>query len=400
MTEQVAPPKRLKQPDPTTGAKRTKQIKLPLVGIVGAAGKTTTAWLLTAMLEGSDKEVGTWTSSGVYVDRTLRSDELHAWELAVFAARAREVDALVQEVPSVLANGLQAGAFHQIITTSICGPDDACRRDSTSSRDRDAVVRAVQSLQEDGSVIANADDLLIVEALESIPCNVFYYALHEANPILQAHLETGGDACWVENGWIVLRRGAKTERLMRIEAIPLALSGHLSYQLQNVLAATASALVLDVQLSVVRDVLRAFLPDPSRQPASSTMSHESGARVVIDTPRSIWGMRQLARSVRATCQRRMIIATDCLPQFPLDRLVEVGRLIGQYSGFTMMFSDSNDEDRVRALRDGIAMSDVPTVVVVSTDAPASMDQIAEKLRPGDTALILTGDNALSSSIRL
>src|SRR5690606_9790111 len=321
---------------------------LPLIAIVGAAGKSTTGWLLTDIVEASGREVGAWLSSGVYVDRTIRNDELHAWELAVLAARAREIDLLVQEIPSVLASRLAPDSLQIVITTSICGSDAACRRDEAAARDRAAVIQAVRALRSDGLAIANADDLLVVHALEEGNHKSIYYALHEANPVLRRHLEGGGSAFWVQDGWLVCSLDGKFERIVPTTSLTWALNGELSYQLQNAMAATAAAMAIGIDIQHVRDALRSFAPDSDRLPGSSNVFETDDTRIIVDQPRSTWALKHLVRAVRSTTAKRVLAVTDGLPQFDLDDLTEVGRLIGSSCGVAMIYSAAVDEARVDA----------------------------------------------------
>ncbi len=381
----------------TSEQSRPEKRCLPLVGIVGAAGKTTTGWLLTYMIEASGREVGAWLTSGVYVDHQLRSDELHAWELAVMAARAREVQVLVQEIPSVLAGRLSPGSLRMAVITAICGSDAACRRDDAAARDREAVINAIQSLHKDGITVANADDLLVVDALETGKPDHIYYALHEANPVLRTHLDLEGRACWVQDGWIVCRFGENFERIVPTTVIPATLDGHLSYQIQNALAATAAALALGIEIKFVRDVLRAFSPSSDRQPASSNILELNGSRVLLDRPRSTWALKHLARSVRATTAKRVLSVVDTLQQFSEADLPEAGRLIGASSGVVVIYASGTDNaTRVQALRAGLMACDAPPVILSRDETLTTPGQVVSMLQPGDTGLILIGESSLTA----
>lgn len=363
---------------------------LPLIAIVGAAGKSTTGWLLTDIVEAAGREVGAWLSSGVYVDHKIRNDELHAWELAVLAARAREIDLLIQEIPAVLASRLAPSSLQIVITTSICGSDAACRRDEAAARERDAVIQAVRSLRPDGIAVANADDLLVVHAIEEGNYRSIFYALHEANPVLRGHLAEGGSACWIQDGWLVCSIDGKFERIVPAASLAAALDGELSYQLQNALAATAAALALGIDLKYVRDVLRTFVPDSDRLPGSSNLFETDDTRIIVDQPRSTWALKHLARAVRATTAKRVLAVTDCLLQFDRDELVEVGRLIGSSCGVVMIYAAPDEEDRVEALREGLAASELPPIILARETPLPSLAQVQSMLQPGDTGLVLLG----------
>jgi cyanophycin synthetase len=368
---------------------------LPLIAVTGAAGKSTTAWLLANLFESSGSVVGAWISSGVYLDGTLRSDELHAWELAVNAARAREIDVLIQEVPSVLATRLPHGAIQMAVITSICGSDQSCRRHGSAERELNAVINVIQSLDPQGRVVANADDLLIVDALEKLSSQTIYYALHEGNPVLRSHLDNGGSACWIDDGWVVYRDGQGSRAVVQVSRIPSTLAGHLSYQVQNVLAATAAALALGIDPAMVASRLSAYSTDPLRQPGTANLLERDGRRVIIDRPRSVWSLKQLVRSVRATAGKRVFVVTGCLPYLSQSEAGDAARAIAALGGVIVFHGENGSVDRRECIKAGFASAKVPPVTFQMDDEAAAIERVFDMMHAGDTAIILADDGRLA-----
>jgi cyanophycin synthetase len=331
----------------------------------------------------------------VYLDGTLRSDELHAWELAVNAARAREIDALIQEIPSVLASRLPQGAIQMAVITSICGSDQSCRRDSSTERELGAIAKVLGAVSPHGMVIANADDLLVVDALERFNHSAIYYALHEGNPVLRAHLDAGGSACWIDDGWIVYRDGERSAALAPVCRVGPTIEGNLSYQVQNVLAATAAALATGIEPDAVAACLTASTSVPHRHPGTTNRIERGGGQIIIDRPKSVWALKQLMRSVRATTARRILVVVGGLPRLSPDETTDAARVIAAPGGVVFMHGTNGSAERRERILTGLASATAPPVTFHLESERAAINRVLEMLQPGDTAIILADDARLS-----
>ena len=72
------------------------------------------------------------------------------------------------------------------------------------------------------------------------------------------HLAEGGLAATVRDGWIVLCDGPRETRLANLDRVPLVHRGLVTFQVENVLAASAAAWRLGVPLELVRLGLESF----------------------------------------------------------------------------------------------------------------------------------------------
>lgn len=370
--------------------------KLPLVAIAGSAGKTSTGWMLVRILEQAGREVGAWLSNGVYVDRTLRHDELHAWELATFAARAKEIDVLVQEIPSVLAGGLPENSVGVGVFTSICGSDGHCQRGPAARKEQKAVETLAAAIG-DGRLVANADDLMIVDAVAQDNRNITYYALNGGNPILREHVRTGGDACWIHNGWVKVQLDGTKRRIIRADHLPNTLDGHILFQVQNALAAIAAALPIlgpDVDF---RDILRRHGDHDSRLNSGVQVVTDGHRTILADQPRTVLSVKQLARGIRAFGARRVVVVVRDLEMLDGNEVSEAARILGSLAGIAVLV-----EDRIRPalfdrLKQAMMSSTDPPAIVVRQQSEATTSNVHALLEDGDAALLLTSDPASIAS---
>ena len=361
------------------------------VAISGTVGKSSTAAMLSKLLETSGNEIAAWLSDGVYVNRTMRNDELHAWELATNAARAGEIDVLIQEIPSVLAGTIPADWFNVGIFTSICGSDDSCQRDRNSQRMQDLTASLALKLTSNASVVANADDPMIVEALaESVP-SMFIYALNRQNPILRNHLSDGGNACWVDNGWIKVQHDGQRYRIIQTNELANSLQGRLSFQVQNTLAALSAAfIILGVKAAAIDH--REFFEASRRTPRGGLRIIKSAfGSLIVDCPRSVQSIRSLVRGIRAYGPRRVIVAMTSTGALSSENIFEVSRIAGDLAGITILDEASVSADLQQSAIAGMLAADNPPVIVRRAGIASIANHIRAIASGDDVALVLTDD---------
>ncbi len=361
---------------------------LPLITISGASGKTSTGWLLVRLLELAGIDVAAWLSDGVYVDGEIRQDELHAWELATNATRAREIDALVQEVPSVLASNLPANSTFIAVLTSICGSDEQCQRDVTMKRDQQAVEIVSAAVRADGHIVANADDLQIADAAISSGRAITYYAMNAGNPILRNHLEAGGDAAWIQNGWVKIQLAGKRRRIVKLHELPVTLAGHLIFQVQNVLAAIAAFMALTGDAdSLTAAVSKSAIDRSNARHKGVSIRYEGTRTIVSDDPRSLSAIRQLVRGVRAFGAKRVIHLVGRFDALSRDEARDAARILGSLGGIAIL-SEDRSSDQIDAIKSGLMNSDNPPVILVRPPDELTDAYIHRLLNDGDVAIVL------------
>jgi cyanophycin synthetase len=360
----------------------------PLITISGASGKTSTGWLLVRLFEHAGIDVAAWLSDGVYVDGEIRQDELHAWELATNATRAREIDALVQEVPSVLASNLPANSTFIAVLTSICGSDEQCQRDVTMKRDQQAVEIVSAAVREDGHIVANADDLQIAEAAISSGKTVTYYAMNGANPILRNHIAAGGNAVWTQNGWVKIQFAGKRRRIVKLNELPVTLAGHLIFQVQNALAAIAAFMILTGDADALAAAVSKSARDRSKARHKGVSIRYEGTRTIVsDNPRSLAAIRQLVRGVRAFGAKRVIHLLGKFDALSRDEARDAARILGSLGGIAILAEDESS-DQIDAIKAGLMNSDNPPVILVRQPDELTDAYINNLLNDGDVAIVL------------
>lgn len=341
-------------------------------------------------MRAANGSIGAWLTSGVYVDGEKLEGELRPWSRVLLAAKYGELDVVIQEMEAavVVGAGLPSRTYPCAVLTTICGNDDSCRLSMSTELEERSLQAVADAVREDGFIVANADDLSVVATAQTAPADTIYFALHPDNPILQRHLAEGGRAVWVEGGHIVSGDAAGCEPIVAVSEIPATLDGSFIFQIQNAMAAIATALEVNVEPQVIANALRAFLPETDRQAGSCNVLEARGASIVVDSPKETWTLKMLARGVKHHPRRRSIVVSGCFPDLSIDDAREAGRILGTLGGVVVLHNDDAQDPRLQSIKAGIASNHVPPLVLVLGSESAAIDQMLQSVNTGDTALVL------------
>lgn len=366
---------------------------LPIISIAGTRGKSTVAWMLTAILDAAGLTHGSWLSSGVYVQGESEEGELGPWSRIVLAARHRELDIAIQElVPeTVVGAGLPEATYPVAIVTTLCGNNEACLLTAESRLARRSLEMVMRSVRPDGIIVANADDFDVASISQHTDAERWLYALHPENPALQQHMLSGGNGVWIADGVVNVSRAGLTEVLMSAENVTATLDGTILFQLHNVLAATAAALAIGLEAHDVRRGLTGFEPSVEYQPGACNIIRFNDATIIVDSPHQIASLRMVARGIRHKPHRRTIVVSGCLSGFVDDQLGEGGRILGGLGGVVVLHGEHADERRIETIRRGIASAPIPPLVMLMKDEGRAIDYVLNTIAPKDVALIIAGE---------
>ncbi|MBX5444494.1 hypothetical protein [Sphaerobacter sp.] len=372
------------------GERRTRA--LPLVGVAGTRGKSTTVWLLDAMLTTAGRSTGLWSSTGVYVRGVRQPGELGPWSRVLAAVGSGELDVALQELetPLVTSVGLPEGIYPLAGITTLCGNNEDCLLSPEFSSGALAQAIVARAVRPDGLLVLNADDMAVLEAASQTKATTVLFALHPDNPALRRHLEQGGCGVWVADGSVVVGDALDQRAVVRVDEARFTLDGALIFQVQNLLCSVALAVALDVPDAAIREAVRAFSPDPVRLPGSCNIFHKRGATIVLDTARQVWTLKSLIRGIRHQPHRRTIIVAGFFSHLPEDQIVDAGRLLGRLGGVVILHQET-ERPIVELLKTGIAQNEIPPLVLAMPTEQQAFAHAFRMLSEGDLCLLITDD---------
>ncbi|MFQ5912716.1 MAG: UDP-N-acetylmuramoyl-L-alanine--D-glutamate ligase [Nitrospinota bacterium] len=327
--------------------------KVPVIGVTGTNGKTTTASLISTALQGAGLLAPAVGNIGSPFISALSSPE--------------SPDLLVVEVSSFQLEWVETFRPHIAVVTNIT-PDHLDRH-----QDLEEYVgwkRRIFAAQEAGDyLILNADDERVSGFAEESRAEVRFFGRRESV----------ADGACLEEDRLVLRRGGHSTSVLRREAFPL----HGVHNVENALAAIAASAICGISPEATGRALQAFRPMEHRL---TLVRERRGVRWYNDSKGTNVGAT--ARSIESFDAPIVLIAggrdkhSDLTPLRPLVRdRVKALILIGESRArFRSAFAGLTECVEAESMREAVDAADRaarPGDLVLLSPACASFDMFTD-----------------------
>lgn len=263
-----------------------KPSRIPIVGVTGVNGKTTTTRLVAHILGCSGKNVGMTCTDGIYVNhRRIDTGDCSGPQSAKAILLNPTVEAAVFETArgGMLREGLGFDHCDVAIVTNV-GEGDHLGISDIDTKEKLAEVKRilVEGVAPHGSAILKADDPLVAAMADKCPGSVVFFALDGNHELLVKRRKEGGRVAFVRDHAIMLADGAHEIRLLTLDRIPLTHNGRVGFQVENVLASTAACWALGMPCEQIRTGLESFSAQMDKIPGRFNLIEMNGATVIVD----------------------------------------------------------------------------------------------------------------------
>jgi cyanophycin synthetase len=235
--------------------------RIPVIGITGSHGKTMTTKLLAHLLKPLGKFLGVCHSEGLqFGDRHAPSKQgdrlfgtqgvlLHPWtEIAICETSAESII-----LEGVGYDRCQIGVVLNVGTEHLgLGYIDTLEQMTKVKR---CVVDVVLPT---GTAVLNADDVHVAAMASYCKGSVLFFSRDATNTLINSHREAGGRAVFLQDESIHLTDGKGLRFLCALSEVSLPMSGHLSFHLENVLAAVGAAWAMGLNDEALVNGLRSL----------------------------------------------------------------------------------------------------------------------------------------------
>jgi cyanophycin synthetase len=284
---------------------------VPVLLVTGTNGKTTTVRLLAAMLSETGTVAGVTSTDRIEVggEVVARGDfSGPVGARALLQDRRVEVAILETARGGILRRGLAVDRAKAALITNISADHlgEFGVYDLPSLAASKMVVTRV--VEPDGRVVLNADDPQLLAAAGKVMAPVTWFSLDPAHPKVRERLEAGGEACFLEDGTLVLARGTERTAVVRVEEVPITFGGAARHNIANALGAIGMAMALGLPVEAMAAGLRRVGGTPEDNPGRANLFERNGVRILVDyahNPNGLKALLDIARSLPA--ERHLMI---------------------------------------------------------------------------------------------
>jgi cyanophycin synthetase len=362
--------------------------RIPIAGITGTNGKTTTSRMLAHILKGTGQTVGMTSTDGVYIDGHLTvKGDMTGPVSAQIVLRDPSVEVAVLET----ARGglLKRGLGYRKSKVAAClniAADHLGMRGIDTLEQLAELKRIVVEVAQDVAVL-NADDELCLKMADYTQAKrLCYFTLNSNHELVREHIRAGGLAVVLEQGinghMITLFDGGAHIPLLWTHLIPATLEGKAIHNVQNAMCAAAMAHAMDCSLEDIRLGLRTFDTSFFQAPGRMNVFDEHPFKVILDyahNPAAVEAMCRTAGQLTISGKRIVVLAA------PGDRRDEdidnIARLAAPH--FDLFLCKADDDRR------GRGFDEVPTRLKKELIA-SGVDESQIMLIPDEATCLQTG----------
>lgn len=352
--------------------------RMKVVGVTGTNGKTTTAWMLRAILQRAGKRCGLlgtilYDTGRRILDASITTPEsVDVQEyLAEMAAERMEYASMEVSSHALCMRRVDLVHFSGAVFTNLSAEHMDYHR--TISAYRDAKARLFRDLGPAAFAVLNADD----------KHSEYMAEIAGARNIRRYGLKPGADVAGrVEESTL---DGLRMKITTAGESADVRLPFIGSHNASNALAATAAALELGFDIGAARDGLEAAPCVPGRL---EPVPCERGCKVLVDFAHTDQALKSVLQSLRKVAEKRIIVVFGAGGDRDRAKRPRMGRVVEQNADLSWVTSDNPRSENPRAIIDEIlAGMKSSRRVHVQPDRQAAIEEAIRESQPGDLVLI-------------
>ncbi|HYE16340.1 MAG TPA: cyanophycin synthetase [Pyrinomonadaceae bacterium] len=327
--------------------------RVPLFSVTGTNGKTTVTRMIAHVLSASGLRVGMTTTDGIWIGgRRVAEGDTTGPQSARTVLSDPTVDAAVLETArgGITRRGLGYDWSDVAVMTNI--QPDHFGQDGIETLEDLVFVKSLvaERVREGGTLVLNADDehlarLMELPRVRRVEKRVVYFSTRESHVAVRRHLDAGGAAFFVRDGWVVEAAGRdERRRLLEVAAVPATLGGAAEFQVANVLACVAACRAHGVAPSVIAAALATF--DSAANPGRTNLFRlPAGGYVMLDYGHNPEAFAAVCRTA-ARWHGRRVTGIVGVPGDRSDALIEeAGRAAAR--GFNRIVVKEDEDTRGR-----------------------------------------------------
>ena len=358
-----------------------------IIGITGTNGKTTTSYLVRAILRHAGRRVGLIGTIQIMMEDEVfptanTTPDVIVMQQMLAEMRARGMDAVVMEVSShALDQRRVAGIeFDTAVFTNLTQDHldyHKTMEDYARAKARLFDLVSAPGVKEGKTAVLNADDPAWEIMRAHTGCALLYYGVDTSADLSAQNIRLAQDGMQLT----IERNGAE------MCALSLGITGR--FNVYNVLAAAGAALAERVSVSDIAQALTAFGGVPGR---FELVRAGQDFSVIVDYAHTPDGMENVLRTARAVTTGRIIAVFGCGGDRDRTKRPIMGRIAAELADVVVLTSDNPRTENPAAILDEVETGVLPVIGDKSyeklTDRRTAIFHAVQTARAGDSVVIL------------
>ena len=354
--------------------------RMALIGITGTNGKTTTTYLIEAILQAAGQSPGIiGTVNNRYAGRIELSPFTTPTPLLLHGAFARFLAAgcthAAMEVSSIgLAMGRTAGVKFNVAGFSNLSQDHLDMHETMEAYRQAKELLFSEHLADDGTAVINIDD----------PASSYMIAAAGGRRVLRVSCDPERDADILVTHFESTIGGISAEvRTPRgvVSLVSRSLIGH--YNVANLAMAVGIAEALGIDLQAMSDGIAGLAGVPGRV---ERVANERGLDILVDYAHTPDALENVLAALKPLAQGRLICVFGCGGDRDPTKRPIMGAAATRHADLPVVTSDNPRTEEPQSIVDMILPA-VPDPFFVDTDRAVAIRAAVAEATPGDIVLI-------------
>lgn len=377
-------------PDGNTG-------RIPVIGVTGTNGKTTTTRLLAHIAKNSGFKTGFTTTDGIYIDgKLMEKGDTTGPISAQYILCDPSVEFAVLETArgGMLRSGLGYDQCDVGVITNI--KEDHLGLNDIHTLDDLAEVKSivVKNVRKDGWAILNAEDKYCRRIARELDCNKAYFALNEDDEIVQALIAKGRTVAIFENGYITICEDGNRTRIINVEDVPLTQGGKVKFMIANALTAALAAYKSGFTPMQIAAAMKTFMPGADSTPGRMNLFEFRRFKVMVDYAHNPHGFEAIEDYLKNVSARKKIGVIAGVGDRRDEDIKECAVIAARMFDHVIIRQDKDLRGRTcddinRLLLDGLKQTNPAITYEMIEDEKEAMHHALDMAEEGDFVVELT-----------
>lgn len=368
---------------------------IPVVGVTGTNGKTTTTRLISHILQVNGDIVGMTSTDGVYINRIpILKGDYSGPEGALKVMMDATVEKAVLEVArgGILRRGLgfkecDVGVLLNISSDHL--GEGGINTLEELVRLKSTVTEAVKP---SGFAVFNADDPLVLLRVDKTKGQTVFFSKDLENSTLKTNLEKGYFNITLINDDLVIQEKELIQKVAHIQEIPITFNGKAKFNIENVMAAIAATSALGLTIEQIRKGLLSFIPTIEQLPGRMNVIDVGAFKVLVDYGHNIGAIDATSHFIKELMPGRIIRMAHGTGNRRSQDIFEFGFMLAKHSDHIIL-CDADPRERASGetaniLKKGLLKGGFTQEMVTVVFDESQATEISLKMaRPGDVVVL-------------